>query len=548
MGDPESWVRLIKELGPVWGPPALFLLAGYWLLRYRWNKGHRDLDLFWDRWVLVVFLVGVVFFPGYYYYRYRYWGLPPSFEKGEIGILIGEVPGDTNQQQQAAYAREVRALVQKTPGLGAVIKIKMLERPLPADPQEQQAKALQWGRWLRATFVLRPNVVGDFQEPWITVVDQPEFSTVEAPMGKFQSAQLANLDQLPLPSNLLLLARCALALAFYRQGSYEHVAGELQDVLAAQGLPELAPSRSYLTLTYANALYLLRKNDEAITQFKRSIALKPGSAEAHNNLGVALDEKHDLDGAIAEYREALRLKPEDAEAHYNLGIALRDKHDLDGAMAEYREALRLEPDYAEAHNNLGNVLRDKHDQNGAMAEWREALRLKPGLAEAHNNLGNAFREKHDLDGAMSEDREALRLKPDYAEAHINLGNILRDKHDLDGAMAEYRKALRLKPGLAEAHINLGVALHEKGDPDGALAEYRAALRLKPDFAEAHANLGDALRDKGDVDGAIAEYREALQLDPNLALARIKLRQAIQLKADKVRAPGKVHDGARPQPK
>ena len=514
MGDPESWVRLIKELGPVWGPPALFLLAGYWLLRYRWNKGHRDLDLFWDRWVLVVFLVGVVFFPGYYYYRYRYWGLPPSFEKGEIGILIGEVPGDTNQQQQAAYAREVRALVQKTPGLGAVIKIKMLERPLPADPQEQQAKALQWGRWLRATFVLRPNVVGDFQEPWITVVDQPEFSTVEAPMGKFQSAQLANLDQLPLPSNLLLLARCALALAFYRQGSYEHVAGELQDVLAAQGLPELAPSRSYLTLTYANALYLLRKNDEAITQFKRSIALKPGSAEAHNNLGVALDEKHDLDGAIAEYREALRLKPEDAEAHYNLGIALRDKHDLDGAMAE----------------------------------CREALRLKPHLAEAHNNLGNALRDKHDLDGAITEYREALRLKPDSAEVHNNLGNVLRDKRDLDGAMAEYRKALRLKPGLAEAHINLGVALHEKGDPDGALAEYRAALRLKPDFAEAHANLGDALRDKGDVDGAIAEYREALQLDPNLALARIKLRQAIQLKADKVRAPGKVHDGARPQPK
>jgi len=504
LGDPESWVRLIKELGPVWGPPALFLLAGYWLLRYRWNKGHRDLDLFWDRWVLVVFLVGVVFFPGYYYYRYRYWGLPPSFEKGEIGILIGEVPGDTNQQQQAAYAREVRALVQKTPGLGAVIKIKMLERPLPADPQEQQAKALQWGRWLRATFVLRPNVVGDFQEPWITVVDQPEFSTVEAPMGKFQSAQLANLDQLPLPSNLLLLARCALALAFYRQGSYEHVAGELQDVLAAQGLPELAPSRSYLTLTYANALYLLRKNDEAITQFKRSIALKPGSAEAHNNLGVALDEKHDLDGAIAEYREALRLKPEDAEAHYNLGIALRDKHDLDGAITEYREAVRLKPDYADAHNNLGIALRDKHDLDGAMAECREALRLKPHLAEAHNNLGNALRDKHDLDGAITEYREALRLKPDSAEVHNNLGNVLRDKRDLDGAMAEYREALRLKPDDADAHYNLGLALRDKRDPDGAMAEYREALRLKPDYAEAHNNLGIALHEKGDQNGAVAE--------------------------------------------
>jgi Flp pilus assembly protein TadD len=425
--DLTDLVQLIKELGPVWGPLAVFLGLLMWRVRHRWNyEGARGGELFWDRWVLSIFLVGIVYSPAYYYYRYRYWGLPPSFEKGEIGILIGEIPGDTNQQQQAAYAREIRALVRKTPELEAIVKVKMLERPLPADPQEQQAKALQWGRWLRATFVLRPNVVEGVQEPWITVIDQGGFSTVEGPMGKFPSAQLAKLDQLPLPSNLLLLARCALALAFYRQGSYGHVAGELQDVLAAPGLPEPAPARSYLTLAYANALYFLRKNDEAITQFKKSIALNPDFAESHNNLGVALHEKGDQNGAMAEWREALRLKPAFAEAHANLGNAFRDKHDLDGAMAEDREALRLKPDLAEAHNNLGGALHEKGDQNGAMAEWREALRLKPDLADAHNNLGNAFRGKHNLDGAMAEYREALRLKPDGAEAHNNLGVALHE--------------------------------------------------------------------------------------------------------------------------
>jgi tetratricopeptide (TPR) repeat protein len=324
--------------------------------------------------VLIAFVCITPLLAGYGWCCYRFWGLPPPFAVNEIGFLIAEVPGDTERQRQNAYAQAIRELSEKTPSLKGVVKVRLIERPLAADPEKQHAEALRIGHWLHAAFVLRPYTIEGYQEPWLTVVDQPEFSKVEAPMGKFPSAQLANLDQLPLPSNLLLLARCALALAFYRQGAYDHVAGEFQNVLVAPGLPELAPSRSHLTLTYANALYFLRKNDEAITQFRKAIALKPDYADAHNNLGVALAYKDDMDGAMAEYREALRLKPDSAEAHNNLGAALHDKHDLDGAMAEYREALRLKPDSAEAHNNLAVVLRDKHDLDGAMAEYREALR------------------------------------------------------------------------------------------------------------------------------------------------------------------------------
>ena len=427
MENPEFWLRLI-ESGPVWAPPSIFFALLVSRFMYCWHyRGARELSQFGGGWTWVILITASIVLPCYYGCRYRYWGLPRPFEKGEIGILIGEVPGDINEQQQAAYAREIRTLAQKTPELASIVKVQMLERPLPVDPEQQYAKALQWGRWLRATFVLRPNVVEGVQEPWITVVDQPEFSEVEAPMGKFPSAQLSNLDQLPLPSNLLLLARCALALAFYRRGSYDHVTGELQNVLAAPGLPELAPSRSFLTLIYGNASYFMGKNDEAIAQFKQAIALNPNLAAAHNNLGAALHEKGDQNGAISEWRDALRLKPDLADAHNNLGVALYGKHDLDGAIAEEREALRLKPDYAAAHNNLGADMHEKGDQNGAIAEEREALRLKPDYAEAHCNLANALVDTHDLDGAITEYREALRLKPDYAVARANLQLALQAK-------------------------------------------------------------------------------------------------------------------------
>ena len=51
--------------------------------------------------------------------------------------------------------------------------------------------------------------------------------------------------------------------------------------------------------------------------------MKPDYAEAHNNLGNALQDQGKLDEAIACYRRALELKPDYAEAHTNLGIALQ---------------------------------------------------------------------------------------------------------------------------------------------------------------------------------------------------------------------------------
>jgi len=514
---------------------------------YLWNRGHRGFRALWLR-VLILPLCIMATLAGYGLWHYRFRGLPWAFASNEVGFLIAEVPGDKDHEQQNAYAQAIRELSEKTPSLKGVVRVRLIERPLPADPEDQQAEALRIGHWLHAAFVLRPYTIEGFQEPWRTVVDQPHFSRPEAPVAKFQTSELASLGDLSLPGDLVLLARCALAFSFYRRASYDQASRELSDVLAAPSLPELAPSRWGLAFTYGNALCLLGKTDEGIAQFRRALAAKPDFAEAHNNLGIALREKHDLEGAIAECREALRLKPDYANAHNNLGAALADNHNLDGAIPEFREAVRLERGLAEAHNNLGVALRHKHDVEGAIAECREALRLKPDYANAHNSLGTALADKHDLDGAIAEYRKALRLEADFPEAHNNLGNALGDKHDLNGAIAEYRLALRSMPDSPEAHNNLGTALRDKGDLNGAIAEFREALRLKPDSPEAHYNLGMALSAKHDLDGAIAEYREAVRLRPDLVLAQINLQLALRAKADETSASGKAHERARPQPK
>jgi hypothetical protein len=149
----------ILKLGPTWGPLLLALLAVSAIIRHV-KKGDKDgWSVLTNASVLLVVFGCTVALGGWYYYRYRYLGLPKSFKDGEIGILIAEVPGDSGQQRQAAYARAIHETLQGEPKLSEVAKVRLLERPLPADPERQHLAALKLGRWLHAAFVLRPSTV-----------------------------------------------------------------------------------------------------------------------------------------------------------------------------------------------------------------------------------------------------------------------------------------------------------------------------------------------------------------------------------------------------
>jgi Tfp pilus assembly protein PilF len=95
--------------------------------------------------------------------------------------------------------------------------------------------------------------------------------------------------------------------------------------------------------------------DEAVSGYRRAIALKPDYAEAHNNLGVALAAQGRIDEAVSHCRRAIVLKPDDAEAHNNLGTALCLQGKFDEATVQYGRAISIRPAYAEAHFNRAEI-------------------------------------------------------------------------------------------------------------------------------------------------------------------------------------------------
>lgn len=216
--------------------------------------------------------------------------------------------------------------------------------------------------------------------------------------------------------------------------------------------------------------------EEGIKNYKESIRLNPGNADAHYNLGNALAQKGLFKDAIAAYREALRIDSDLNAAHFNLGIALFNSGQIDAAIAEYREALRSDPEFDAACVNLGVALYKKGLTDQAIAAYREAVRINPYFSEAYYKLGITFLAKNDLDEAIQSFNNAVRIAPQYAEALNNLGTAYMRKGQVDEAIIAYGKAVMKKAGFADAYHNLGSAFIRKNMYREALGAYEEFVR------------------------------------------------------------------------
>ncbi|UCF43972.1 MAG: tetratricopeptide repeat protein, partial [Planctomycetota bacterium] len=303
-----------------------------------------------------------------------------------------------------------------------------------------------------------------------------------------------------------------------------------------QNKMDLMPYKD-LSYFYLGDLYYAEDMlDEAVVNYYKSLQVRPDFAEAHYQLGFALERQGKFEEAIGHYDEALRIKPSFAMAHSHLAYALARQGRIEQAAKHFTKALHIKPDDAELRSNLGGVLAKQGRFDEAILHFVEALRVDPNFADAHNNLGYALALQGRFDQAVRHCTEALRIKPDFATAHSNLAFALIGQGKLDEAVENYEEALQINPDFADAHRNLGYALLQQGKLEGAVAHLREAVRIEPNVAKTHNDLGVALAMQGKFDEAIAYFTQALRIDPDYADARRNLKRALQRRG-KVDEPG-----------
>ena len=229
---------------------------------------------------------------------------------------------------------------------------------------------------------------------------------------------------------------------------------------------------------------------DAVTHFKRAIALFPEFGEAYYGLAQslrALDRREEARAALEQHRAYGPRWPAIDDPLSARVLSVRDD-----SRAQLLRGLRL----AEAG-----------DLTGAIDAHEAALARNPSLAQAHANLISLYGRVGQWAKAEEHYKAVLALGYNVDEAHYNYGVLLGSQQRWTEAAAAYRLAVAANPLHAQARNNLGQLLEGEGKRDEALDQYRQAVAANPQFRLARYNLGRMLLAARRFDDAIAEFEQ-----------------------------------------
>jgi tetratricopeptide (TPR) repeat protein len=170
-------------------------------------------------------------------------------------------------------------------------------------------------------------------------------------------------------------------------GRLDEAARDLRAALAI--LPGFDAARTQLVqvLFRLGAAEIARaRHGEAEGAFRAALALAPGNAGAHNNLGLALQRQGRAAEAIEEFRRALAADPSLADAHVNWGNAIENQGDIDAARAHYQRAIELAPQSPDAWLNAASSAVELGLFDEARRQYQRAMELRPASNEARYGL------------------------------------------------------------------------------------------------------------------------------------------------------------------
>lgn len=281
--------------------------------------------------------------------------------------------------------------------------------------------------------------------------------------GDFESALMHMKASLKVKSNqphvLLNLAMCQ------RQSRQHNEALKTFNKLLKQ-VPDHA-------VAFKNKIQLLSemgRNEQALTELRHKIDTSSGNFELFSLLGEISSNCKLYPDAISAYNKAIDLKPVSAVALHNLGLAYRLNAEPEKALTAYHKALDVGKPVYQLMHNLGNAYSDLGQLEKAIEYYQKALKLNFGYIETHINLNDLLWETGNTTHYLQSYIQAIFTFPDdpvfvyqYVRRLFRISQyelalkVLDSKKAMFGMQAEYQY-LYAKVQISLGHNNAGKEL------------------------------------------------------------------------------------------
>ena len=337
----------------------------------------------------------------------------------------------------------------------------------------------------------------------------------------------------------------ALGLNFYDQDEYELA---LEYSRQAVGLDQ-NPS---LYVLIGDCLYLLNREDEALSAFDKAIELDPNSLQAWIGKAETLESGDRLEDALGAIDYALILAPHSESALTTKARILGESEKLEQEIEVYDQILEADPANVQILVEKSVVLCALQRMEEALEITDRALKVLPQQAPLLVRKGQLLTllghkeeglrlfdqaieqatatEESSATWAISQKANTLfaigrygeafalydraeQMEPGWGIAHK--AHLLRYLERFEEALDLYNRALELKPGSDWVLAGKAETLYRMRKYDQTIELWSKVIDFNRDSPGAYGRRGEAYRYINELQKALNDLDRALEIDPKL---------------------------------
>ncbi len=268
----------------------------------------------------------------------------------------------------------------------------------------------------------------------------------------------------------------------------------------------------------ANLLAMLKRNEEALGDYRKTVELIPGFATAWKNLASCHVSRDEFDDALNAFARAIEIDPELVVAHLERGILLGRMSRISDAILDFDAILNSEPEneIVLALRARSFIITEQYDK--AIADFDRLVELNPSVP-ALIGRGTVWLYKDCPEEAEKDFAEAIQLQPESAE-QIQLQQLF-----IEAGVAQHRENYHQVIDKAEAALQI-----DENSVDGLMIraggkwylenwveagdDFSQVLERDSDRLAAYSGRGQVRVELGEYEDAILDLDRAIELATN----------------------------------